>query len=371
MEKMLFISNISNRITNFAIPSIETAQRLGYEVHLAANYSKFNDNPDKYNVRIHNIDFNRNPFNIVNIKAYKQMIKLMKEEKFDFVHCNTPIGGIIGRLCAKKMGVRKIIYTAHGFHFYKGAPFINRTVFKAVEKWLAQYTDALITITKEDFNAAKEFSLRNKGKVYYVPGVGINRKDICNVSVNSDDILKEFEINSNNFIIISAGELNDNKNQEVIIKALNKLNNPNIHYLVCGKGPKEEYLKKLTIEKKLENNVHFLGYRTDVIELMKSSNAFVMPSYREGLSRSIMEAMACGLPIIASKIRGNVDLVREDINGFLIEPCNYHEMSKSIEKLINNYILCEKIKKNNIRDSSKYDTKVIKEFIERIYREVL
>ena len=174
MKKILFISNISKKITNFSIPSIIAAQSLGYEFHLAANYSAFDDDASKYNVKIHHLDLARNPFSVKNIRAYKQLVNLIQEEEFDVIHCNTPTGGVLGRLCGKKAKVKKIIYSAHGFHFYNGAPLINNTLFKWVERWLAHYTDAIITINKEDFEAAQKFRLRNGGKVYYVPGVGVD-----------------------------------------------------------------------------------------------------------------------------------------------------------------------------------------------------
>lgn len=174
MKKILFVSNISDRISNFSIPSIEAGQRLGYEVHLAANYSNFSDNADKYNVRINHIDIIRNPLAIGNIKALIQMCKLIKKEKYDMIHCNTPIGGILGRISGKICGVSKVIYTAHGFHFYKGAPIVNNLIYKNIERLLARITDGIITINKEDYNAAKKLKLRKNGKVYYIPGVGIN-----------------------------------------------------------------------------------------------------------------------------------------------------------------------------------------------------
>ena len=165
MKKILFISNISNRITNFSLPSIYAAKNLGYEFHMAANYSNFNDEPEKYDVKLHHIDLDRNPFSKQNIIAYKQMLELIEKEKFDVIHCNTPIGGVLGRLCGKKADVPKVIYTAHGFHFI-GASLINRTIFKWAEIWMARYTGAITTIIR-DYQATLKLKLRKGGKVYY------------------------------------------------------------------------------------------------------------------------------------------------------------------------------------------------------------
>ncbi|MDS9472214.1 glycosyltransferase family 4 protein [Sporosarcina pasteurii] len=371
MKKMLFISNITNRITNFSLPSIEASQTLGYEFHLAANCSGFTDDTSMYNVKIHHIDLVRNPFSLKNVKAYKQMLALLKEENFDFIHCNTPIGGLLGRLCGKKQGVPKIIYTAHGFHFYKGAPLLKNILYKTAEMWLAHYTDAIITINQEDFKAAQEFKLRDNGNVYYIPGVGIDNLLIKEAKSNRQEISNEIGINSDTVLIISVGELNDNKNNKVIIKALGKLQNPNLHYILCGEGEKKDELYNIAKKYNIEQNIHFLGYRTDVYQLLNSSDIFVMPSYREGLSRSIMEAMSAGLPCIVSNIRGNVDLVEEHENGYLCEPDDIDCFAKAIDILVTNNELRERMSANNMRKVEAFNIENVKKCILDTYSEVL
>lgn len=368
MKKILFISNVTNKITNFSLPSIIVSQSLGYEFHLAANLSNFNDNPSKYNIVTHHIDLCRNPLNFKNIKAYKQLLTLIEKERFEVIHCNTPIGGILGRLCGKKAKVPKIIYTVHGFHFYKGAPFVNRTLFKWIEKWLAHYTDAIITINKEDFEAAQQFSLRKEGNVYYVPGVGVDTSLIKDVNSKRNEVLQEIGANKNSILIISVGELNKNKNNRVIIEALEILKNPNIHYLLCGIGDKKDELIQLSNKFKIENNIHFLGYRNDIPELLKSCDIFVMPSYREGLSRSIMEAMSAGIPCVVSKIRGNVDLIEEGKGGFLREPDDIDGFAQAISIISVDKDLREKMGKYNIEIVKYFDVENVIKEINKIYQ---
>lgn len=328
MKKILFISNISNKITNFSLPSIYAAKNLGYEFHMAANYSNFNDDPEKYGVKLHHIDLDRNPFSKQNITAYNQMLELIEKEKFDVIHCNTPIGSVLGRLCGKKAGVPKVIYTAHGFHFYKGASFINRTLFKWAEMLLAKDTDAIITINKEDYEAAQKFKLRKNGKVYYIPGVGIDTSLIKGKKSKREEIINEIGAKEDSILLISIGELNKNKNNEVVIKALGKLKDSKIHYILCGIGDKKDELYSLAKEYAIDKNIHFFGYRTDIPQLLKSSDIFVMPSYREGLSRSLMEAMSAGLPCVVSNIRGNVDLIEDGVGGFLHNPNDVDALSR-------------------------------------------
>ena len=375
--KILFISNMTNKITNFAMPSIYASKKLDIEFHHAANWRNLSEEirreEEKYGIKIHNIEFERNPFNLKNYKAYKQLLRLMKEHKFDIVHCNTPIGGILGRICSKQMNIKKVIYTVHVFHFYKGAPKLNNIIYKNVEKYLAKLTTSIITITKEDYESALEFKKVNRElSVFYVPGVGINTNEIIGTKPNRNKLCQELGVNNESFLIISAGELNKNKNQKIIIEAISDIEkNKDIHYIICGIGPMENELRKLAFEKGIDKNIHFLGYRKDIVELMKSSDVFVMPSYREGLSRSMMEAMAAGLPCIASKIRGNVDLIENGQGGYLCDSNDVDSFSKAIKILSDDVKLRKSMSKYNLDRIKDYDVENIITEIDKIYNEEL
>ncbi len=366
-KKILFISNISNKITNFSLPSIYAAKNLGYEFHMAANYSNFNDDPEKYGVKLHHIDLNRNPFSKQNITAYKQMLELIEKEKFDVIHCNTPIGGVLGRLCGKKAGVPKIIYTAHGFHFYKGASFINRTVFKWAEMWMAKYTDAIITMNEEDYQAAQKFKLRNNGQVYYVPGVGVDTEMYQLENVDSKELRDSLGLSIDDIVLIAMGDLIDRKNYASSIKAIAKANNQKLHFLICGKGPKLEALQKLASDLEVEKQIHFLGFRTDIKELLTIADIFLFTTYQEGLPRSMMEAMSAGLPCIASKVRGNVDLIQEGVGGFLRDPDDSEGFAEAINRLALDKALREKMKASNLETIKKFDVENVKKEILSIY----
>lgn len=367
--KALIISNLTKQFQAGHYSMISPLMDLGYEVHWVSNFSEYRGNLSEIGIKTHHIDFIRNPLNYKNIIAYRQLINLLKVENYDLIHCNSPIGGLLGRICGRKVGVKNIIYTAHGFHFYKGAPWLKNFIFKNIERFLSKFCNAIITITKEDYNSALEFN--SKAKIFYIPGIGIDRNKIMDIQVDRTEILKKIGIDNKSFVLISAGELNSNKNQEVIIKALSQIKDKNVHYLICGVGPKENELRNLVKDIKLENNVHFLGFRKDVLELMKASDIFVMPSYREGLSRSIMEALVIGLPVIASNIRGNTDLIKNGVNGYLTDPNNFEEIKFNIEKLKQDNKIYKKISNNNRINSITYDIKNIKKCMKDIYSEVL
>ena len=356
---------------------IDVAHSLGMEYHSVLNRcnttaEQMKEDEAKFNIRMHHADIARSPLSKSNIKAYKQLVKIIRDEKIDYIHCNTPVGGILGRLAGKKCNVKKVIYQAHGFHFYKGAPKKNWLLYYPVEKFLAHYTDALITINSEDFELAKnKLKLRGGGKVYYVPGVGIDTAQFNDEENLREKKRTELNIPSDAFVLVSAGELNANKNNRVILSALEQLKQKNIHYVICGVGDLEVGLRKQVDNAGLQDNVHFLGYRNDVKELYAMADCFVMPSYREGLSRSIMEAMASGLPCIVSKIRGNTDLVEHGENGFTCPAADAQAFADSIMQLASDRTLRFGMQKNNLEKIKNYDVSVVEQKMREIYSDVL
>ena len=234
---------------------------------------------------------------------------------------------MLGRVCAHEINKERIkkgekpiyvIYQAHGFHFWKGAPKKNWLVFYPVEKFLARWTDMLITINQEDYRVAQTFKLRENGKAILHPGVGVNIKDFQEVDVDRDKKRAELGVEPNQVVFLNVGELIDRKNHKVLLQAMKKLNNPQAVLLIAGDGEKKEELEKDIHDLGLEKSVKLLGYRTDVKELLKAADCFLFPSYQEGLPGALMEAMASGLPCIASNIRGNTDALQD--SGFMSSP---------------------------------------------------
>ena len=312
--RVLYVTTIGMTM-NFFKPFIRKLIDEGHEVDIATNETE-SAVPDcfrKWGCTVFQIDTSRSPANKGNLIAIKQIKKLVDENKYNIVHCHTPVAAMCTRLAchkARKNGV-KVFYTAHGFHFYKGAPLKNWLIYYPVEKLCAHYTDKLITINQEDFALAKR---KMKAKeVEYVPGVGIDLNHFQNVSVDKLVKRRELGIPDGATVLLSVGELNENKNHQVVIRALAHLGHKDVHYIIAGTGTKKENLKQLALSLKLSEHLHLLGYRDDIAELLAVADCFVFPSYREGLSVSLMEAMAVGLPCVVSRIRGNTDLI--DLKG--------------------------------------------------------
>lgn len=386
MKKFLFISNgkkptldqQSSRkdiiIGNVSIPCIEAALSMGYKIYKGIN--RINANELKcengYDIKFYDQSIYRSVFDFKsNFIAYRNLMNLLKNEKIDVIHCNTPIGGFLGRLCGKINKVPKVIYTAHGFHFYQGAPLINRTIFKWAEIWMARFTDAIITMNKEDYQAAQKFKLRNNGKVYYVPGVGVDTNRYQINDINIKELRSSLGLSTDDIILIAMGDLIDRKNYKTSINAIAKTNNKALHFLICGEGPKLENLKELSKELGVENQIHFLGFRTDIKELLNIADIFLFTTYQEGLPRSMMEAMSAGLPCIASKVRGNVDLIQEGVGGFLRNPEDSEGFAEVINILASDKELREKMKASNLETIKKFDVENVKKEMKKIYNKEL
>lgn len=341
MKKVLFVATVVKlHIMVFHIPYLEWFKKNGYEVHVAArnDYDNKEECSIPYCDKFHDLPFERSPLRKNNLHVYRALKNIIDSNEYEIIHCHTPMGGAIGRLAARstrKKGT-KVIYTAHGFHFFKGAPLVNWVAYYPAEKWLARYTDVLITINKEDYEIAKKFKAN---RIEYVPGVGIDTDKFKNIEVNRTEKRELIGISEDDFMIISVGELNKNKNHQVILRAIAKLRNEKIKYVLCGQGPLATELRKLSNELGIENQVKFLGFRKDIAELMSVADLFAFPSFREGLSLSLMEAMASGLPVVCSKIRGNSDLIQDRKGGYLVKPIDEKEFGRYINELIVKSIL--------------------------------
>ncbi|MCR5256224.1 MAG: glycosyltransferase [Acetatifactor sp.] len=335
MKRMLMMATTAAMIEQFNKNNILILEELGYEVHVLGNFDKGNPISDErleefkkwlgeHHGKWFNYSATRSPIDLKNnIRAYRTTVELIKEYGYSFIHCHTPLGSVIARLAGHRMGV-KVIYTAHGFHFYKGAPLKNWLLYYPVEKFLSRWTDLLITITKEDYERAlRKFSAK---RMMYVPGVGIDINKIEQVKCDRVKTRQNIGISNETILIISVGELNNNKNHIVMINAVEKIvnsmkNDIDLRYIIVGKGELQKKLQSEIEKKALNNYIQLLGYRDDVIQLEKAADLFVLPSKREGLSLALMEAMACHIPVICSRIRGSVDLISDDRLSFdLSEP---------------------------------------------------
>lgn len=341
MKKVLFVATVASHIKTFHEPFLKLFKENDYKTYVAANWNLKENNKIAYCDEFIQIPIKRSPYSTQNIKAINELKKLIKKEKFDIVHCHTPMGSVVARLAAKearKNGTR-VIYTAHGYHFYKGAPFINWLLYYPVEKWLAKYTDTQITITQEDYDLAKKkFKIKD---LHLVHGVGLDEEKF-NILISNEEkenLKQELKIDDKSVVCTYVAELNKNKNQQLLIKAIKRLkdDNNNVTLLLVGKGKYEQKLLKLIKKLNLEENVKLLGYRSDIVKILSITDIYLASSLREGLPVNVMEAMYMGLPIIAVDNRGHRELVQHNENGFIVEQNSAMEnnMSSYLKLLVN------------------------------------
>ena len=309
----------------------------------------------------------RSPLNRGNLRCIREIKEIVNRKHYDIVHCHTPIVSACTRIACNKAREKgtKVIYTAHGFHFYKGAPLINWLIYFSIEKICSEWTDLLITINKEDYDRAKR--LLSAKNVEYIPGVGIDTAKFENTICNNASKRAEIGIPQNACFILSVGELNENKNHKVVIEALGAIKDKNIHYAIAGKGSYGKELLEYANSLGIGDNCHLLGYRSDIPELYKVADVYVLPSIREGLNVSVMEAMASGLPCIVSRIRGNIDMVDEGKGGLYFNPKSAQELTMAIRNL--NTI--ENCGLYNVSKAKQFDSRIINQKVLNIYDHLL
>lgn len=343
-EKVLLLASVASMIQQFNMRNIRILQELGCEVEVACNFEVGNTcssdqivllkrDLKRQGVIWYQVDFARNVFQLrQNKKAYCQLNDIVFRGNYKFIHCQSPIGGVLGRLIAYRYKT-PVIYTAHGFHFYKGAPRKNWLLFYPVERFLARYTNELLVINREDYELAKnKFCMKH---LTYIPGVGVD----INKRLFSNELReikrKELGIPENGFLIVNVAEFTVNKNQAMIIRALEELRHPDLYLVMCGIGDEEKALVQYVKEKGLGEHIKFAGFRKDVPEILHASDCFVLASLREGLSVALMEAMAAGLPVVCGKIRGNVDLIEDGVGGYLVTPTEGKDYQRAFLNLFN------------------------------------
>lgn len=368
-RKVLFVATVYRmHVQVFHLPYMKWFQEQGYEVHLCCR----NDTPDPditvpYCDKWMELPFERSPLNKANIRVYRQLKEIIDREDYALVHCNTPVGGVLGRLCARAARRKgtKVVYTAHGFHFFDGAPLKNWLLFYPIERVLSRYTDLLITMNGEDDRRAKTFHAR---KTAMVNGVGVDLTRF-ETAVDRDGIRAELGVAQDAPVVITVGEHSARKNHETVLRALALLDG--VHVLFCGVGDREEALKAMAQELGMAHRAHFLGFRRDVPQLLAASDLFFFPSLQEGLPVSQMEAMAAGLPCVVSDVRGNADLIRNGEGGFLRQPFDHEGFAEDIALLLSYPALCDRMAQRNKNIMKNYSLDAVLVQMTALYREQL
>lgn len=376
--RVLMLASVASMIDLFNTENIAILKRLGCKVDVAANFregsitsqqrvNEYKEELGEQQIEVIEIPVPRSIFQVSNIiKSYRIVKKLAQTRHYRIVHCHSPIGGVIARLAFKsvrKKGTR-VIYTGHGLHFFKGAPLKNWIMFYPIERYCAKLTDVLIAINQEDLKREKNW---NCCQVEYVPGIGVDTKAYLQTSVDRKKIRADLGFDVNDFVFMSTGQVSVRKNHEVIIRALSKIPDKRIKYLIVGFGELEDKLKELTRSLGIQDRVVFAGYRGDVMQLLHIVDAFAFPSLQEGLPVALMEAMAAGLPIVCSNIRGNVDLITNGEGGYIYECHDVDGFAEGMTKIADGETSM-RMKEINLEQIKSFDKEIVNSKMERIYK---
>ena len=323
MGKRILVTSTDLMMVQFLLPHIRCLSENGFEVEIACSDvgGRMEEIRQKLAgcVRaIHLVRLVRSPFSPTNLAGYRDMKWLIDTGRYDVIWTNEPVMGVVTRMAAGKARKRgaRVLYMVHGFHFYRGAPKAYWMLFYPVERLAGHFCDSVVTVNREDYARAQTMGLPD---VRYIHGIGIDTERLT-PGAEQSDVRSELRLPKDAFLVLSVGELNTNKNQKTILRAMARLNDPEIHYLLCGKGDQMEALQVQAAELGIAERVHFLGYRTDVVDICSQADVFVMPSRREGLPVASLEAMYCRLPLVTSNIRGLVDVMEDGVSGYLCEP---------------------------------------------------
>lgn len=375
MKKVLFITTISGFLQQFEMNDVSILQEMGYELHYASNfynpvYEVNKEKLRKNGIVLHQIGIQKSPARIKeNFKALLTVRKLVKKEGIEVIHCHNPMGGVLGRLAT--LGIHRkviVIYTAHGFHFYKGAPLKNWLLYFTAERLLAGRTDRLITINKEDYARACKFRLRREGQVERIPGVGVNTAKFAPIEGRREEVRRELGIPEDVFYILSVGELNDNKNHKVIMQAIAKIHNSKIYYGICGRGPMEAELKDIADELGIMEQVRLYGFRNDIPRMLAAADCFAFPSKREGLGIAAIEALAAGIPLITSDCRGTREYMNHGVNGYVCKKGTADEFAIAICNMREQVEKRKEMAKECLEIAERFDISVTDKIMRKLYK---
>lgn len=372
-SKILFLATVDVTIYAFLIPHMKLLKNMGYEVEAAASNIGFSNKIREEGFKVYNLPFSRNPLDISNLKAVLTLYRIMKENNYIMLHTHTPVASFIGRIIGRLVGVPHIVYTAHGFHFHEHGSKLKNFTYYRLEKFAGRFTDVLIAINKDDYKVAIEKNIVPNGRVVYIKGVGVDTQKFSPEKVSLEGLEPSLS-NSSETTFISVGRLDREKHFDHLLEAFSlvKQKRSDFKFLIVGDGTEGVYLKKLSAELNLQNQVEFMGYVKGVEKFLKISHAFVFASSREGLPVSLMEAMVMEKPVVAYNIRGVRDLVEDGVNGFLVPFGNTKVLAEKMIYLTEHPEIAREMgKKGREKVVKEFSLEVVLSQLERLYTEVL
>lgn len=370
-RKILYCASNDIHIKNFHIPYLKYFKENGFEVHLLSHgHMSFPYVDVKYD-----IPFKKSILSAKNIQAISEVKNILRQNQYDIISIHTALAGAIVRpavLLSEKRSTR-VIYTSHGYFFWNGGPFVNWLKYLIPEKVCSIVTDSIMAMNQEDFDLARKYKLC-KGDVELIPGMGVdlNRFKPCGLD-RAQNLRQNFRINNDDFLAVYPAEMSKRKNHKELLKAfamfLEKV--PKGRLLLPGEGQLMEENIALADKLNILERVIFPRYVDNMEEIYTMCDIAVSSAVSEGLPLNIIEAMACGLPVVASRIRGHSDLIEDKINGYLYTLGDSKSLLWALEECYRAKETFKNISIRNILKAEKYSLEKAKIKICNIYEKYM
>ncbi len=379
MKKILMVTTVPVTLCSFLFPFIQHFRSQGWLVDGMACGISDNVKCIEAFDQIWDVELSRNPLDPRNfLRAPDTIRQIVEKEQYDIVHVHTPVAALVTRYALnglRKKNKVKVIYTAHGFHFHIGGNPVTNQIFRTIEKLAGAWTDYIIVINKEDQEAARRYNFLPAERIRYMPGIGVNtgsydRQQVAEADI--DRVRQEMGILPSNSLLLAIAEFTPNKRHKDMIQALAKLQRHDVHLAFAGEGPAEflAEIKQLINELGVNKQVHFLGFRSDIPTLICASNVLLLTSKREGLPRSIMEALCLETPVIGTAIRGISDLLAAEC-GLLVNVGDTQALSDAMAQILDHPAAAQAMGERGKKRMADYDLKNILDLHTKLYAEVL
>lgn len=374
-DRIVFAATVDVHIYAFHIPFMKLLKSMGYDVEVACRDTGISERIEKEGFVVHKIPFSRNPLSFSNLRAFFELLKLMKENKYIMLHAHTPVASFLGRIAGKMAKIPHIVYTAHGFHFHEYGSKLRNFLYYRLEKFAGKFTDILITINKDDYKIANKVKICPRGKIVYVSGVGVDTNKVKIKSVEENRLeSSEVCFPRKDPIILTIGRLEREKNLDHFLYVLSMIKDSGkkVQGFIVGEGPLRSYFQKAVVCNHLSGYVTFTGYFANAFQLISKADVYVFTSSREGLPVSVMEAMAMEKPVVAYNIRGVRDLVVDGETGFLVPFGDIRALAEKISFLLDNPIIAEEMgKKGRSRIIGQFDLDTVLRQMKEVYEDAL
>lgn len=376
MNSILIVTTIPETLSAFLLPFAHHLRSLGWRVDGMACGITANIECVKAFNCVWDVEWSRHPLEPQNLLMAPKIIReVVAWGQYDIVHVHTPVAAFVTRYALKDRRQKKpqVIYTAHGFHFYRGGKLLKNTAFLALEKLAGGWTNYLVTLNKEDEEAAQRYQLVPPDRIRYMPGIGVNLSEYSRDAISDADVHRvrqELGLNADMPMLLCVAEFIGRKRHADVLKALARLGRSHVCLAFAGTGPLLKQMQRLAFSLGVQHQVRFLGFRRDIPALMRTATATILVSSQEGLPRSVMESLGLQTPVIGTEIRGTQELLAGGC-GLLVKVGDVEGLTAAIAWLLDHPEAAQIMGQRGLERMAEFDLQNVLRLHESLYAEAL